>query len=112
NLLGWIKLLQRSCDRKPVVALHGALFGLRNRNSCDGAVGAAVLSDKSVRIRKYLVAGGSVERSAFRVLDAGIEIQSSPLGSPSIVNAVGTRQRIDIFVIEAKVSGEQPEFRR
>ena len=93
-------------DRVPVVALHGAVFRLRDGNGGDGAVGARVFADEPVRVGQDFVAGGGVERSAFGVLDARIEIERGFLGAARVVDAIGAGQRVDVFVIEIEIALE------
>ena len=51
--------------REPVIALHAAIFGLRDGHGRHRTIRPAILADKSVRVGQDFVAGGGVERTAF-----------------------------------------------
>ena len=53
------------------------------------------------------MAGGGVERSAFGILDARIEIERGFFGAAGVVDAIGAGQRINVFVIEIEIAGER-----
>src|ERR1019366_10100713 len=55
-------------------------------------------------------AGGSVERSAFGVFDAGIGVERGLFAAARVVDALGAGEGIDILVIEMEVSGKRTEF--
>ncbi len=57
------------------------------------------------------MAGGGVERSAFRILDAGIEIERGFLGAARVIDAIGAGKRIHVFVIEVEVAGKRAKLR-
>ena len=94
-------------DRVPVVALHAAIFGLRDGHGSDRTIGPAILADKSVRIGQDFVAGGGVERSAFGILDARIEVERGLLGAARVVDALFARKRVDVGGVEIEIAGER-----
>ena len=112
DFLGRIQLLERARDRVPVVALHGAIFRLRNGDGRHRAVGASIFADESVRVREDFVSGSGVERSAFAVLDARIEIERGFFRATRVVDAIGAGQGVDVFVIEIEIAGNRTELRR
>ena len=54
---------------------------------------------------------GCIEGTAIRILDARIQIQSRFLGSPRVVDALRTRKRVDVFVIEIEIARQRPQLR-
>ena len=82
------------------------VFGLRDGHGRHRAIRPPVFADEAVRIRENFVAGGGVERSAFGILDAGIEIERGFFGAAGVVDAIGAGKRVDVFVVEIEVAGE------
>jgi hypothetical protein len=80
---------------------------LRDGNGGDGAVRPAVFADEAVRVGQNFVAGGGVERSAFGILDARVEIERGFFGAAGVVDAIGAGERINVFVIEIEIAGER-----
>ena len=104
------EFFQSARDRVPVVALHGSVIGLRDGDCGHGAIGALVFADESVGVGEDFVSGGGVERSAFGVLDARIEIERGFFGAAGVVDAVGAGERVDVFVVEIEIAGELAEL--
>ena len=77
-----------------------------------GTIRTAVFADEAVRVGENFVAGGGVERSAFGILDARIEIERGFFGAAGVVDAIWAGQRINVFVIEIEIAGERAELRR
>jgi hypothetical protein len=80
---------------------------LCDRNRGDGTVRPAVFADEAVGVGQNFVAGGGVERSAFRVLDARVEVERGFFGATGVVDAIGARQGVDVFVIEIEIAGQR-----
>ena len=96
----------------PVVALHGAVVGLHDWNRDKGAERPAVLAEKPERVGQDAMAGRGVEGTALRVLDAGIVVERSLLRAAGVVNALGSRKRIDVRMKQIQVVGVLPEQSR
>src|SRR5579863_9615591 len=64
-----------------------------------------------MRVGEDFVAGGGVERSAFGILDAWIEIERGFFGAARVVDAIRARQRINVFVIEVEIARELAQLR-
>ena len=84
---------------------------MRDGNGSDRAIRPAVFADEAVRVGQNFVAGGGVERSAFGILDARIEIERGFFGAAGVVDAIGAGQGINVFVIEIEIAGERAELR-
>ena len=95
---GRIQPAQIARDREPVVALHGAVFRLRDGHGGDRTIRAAVLADESVGVGQDFVAGGGVERSAFGILDARVVVERGFLGAAGVVDALFAGQRVHVGV--------------
>ena len=65
-----------------------------------------------MRVGQNFVPGGGIERSAFRVLDAWVEIESGFLGAAGVFDAVFAGKRIDVFVVEIEIAGNLAELLR
>ena len=63
-----------------------------------------------MRVGEDLASGGGIERSAFRVLDARIEVERGFFRAAGVVDAVGAGERVDVFVIEIKIAGKLAEL--
>ena len=110
-LFGRIQPAQIARHREPVVALHGAVFRLRDGHGRDGTIRPAVLAYESVRIGQDFVAGGGVERSAFGILDARIVVERGFLGAAGVVDALFAGQRVDVGGVEIEIAGQRAELR-
>ena len=104
DLFRRIQAAQIAGDREPVVALHGAVFGLRDGHGRNRTIRPAVLADKSVRIGQHFVAGGGVERSAFGILDARVVVERGFLGAAGVVDALFAGQRVDVCGVEIEIA--------
>ena len=92
--------------RVPVVALHLAVFRLRDGDSGDRGVGTAVVADEATGVGKYLASSGGVEASSVTVLDAGIGGERGGLGAAGVVDALIAGKRVDVFVVKVEILGE------
>ena len=110
DLFGRFEFGQSAGDGIPVIALHGAGFGLRDGNGGDRAIRPAVFADEAVRVGEDFVAGGGVEGSAVGILDARIEIERGFFGAAGVVDAIGAGERVDVFVVEIEIAGELAEL--
>ena len=61
DVLGRLQLLQAARHRIPVIALHAAVFRLRDGNRRNRTIRPPVFADESVRVRENFVPGGGVE---------------------------------------------------
>ena len=64
-----------------------------------------------MRVSKDLVAGSSVERAAFRILDARIVIECGFLCSTRVANTLCARKGIDVRKIKVEIACERSELR-
>src|SRR5581483_11534327 len=92
DLLGRFQFLQRSRNRKPIIALHVAVTVLRDGNSGQRTIGSPIFADEAVRVCQDLMSGGSVERATVGVLNARISVQGRLFGAARILNALLARQ--------------------
>ncbi len=68
--------------------------------------------DETVRVGEDFLAGGSVKRTAFGVLDAGVVVERGFLGAARVVDAFFSRQRIHVGGVEIEIAGERAQLRR
>ena len=97
HLLGRFQRPEIARHREPVIALHGAALGLRDGNGGNRAIRTPVLADEPMRVGQNLVAGGGIERSAFGILDARIEIERGLLRAARVVDALCAGKRINVW---------------
>jgi len=64
--------------------------------------------DEPMRVRQNLVSRSRVERSAFGVLDARVEIERSLFRSPRVIDTLRPRQRINVLVIKIEIAVSEP----
>jgi len=112
HLFGGFQPAQSARYGEPIISLHRAVFVLRNGNRGNRAVRPAIFADETVRVGENLVAGGGVERSAFGILDAGIEIECSFFGAAGVVDSIWAGQGIHVFVVKVEIAFERAELRR
>src|SRR5204863_9414511 len=86
-LLRRFQAVEASRHGKPVVTLHGAVFGLRDGHGGNRAVRTPVFAHETMRVGQNFVAGGSVERAAFGILDARIVIECGSLCPARVADA-------------------------
>ena len=55
--------------------------------------------------------GGSVERSAFGVLDARIEVERGFFCAACIIDALLARKRVNVRIKKIEIAGDRAEFR-
>src|SRR5207249_6221827 len=103
---------ETSCDGKPVVALHGAVLVLGDGHGGNRAIRAPVFTHETMRVSKDLVAGSSVERAAFRILDARIVIERGFRCSTRVANTLCARKGLDGRKIRFEIAGGRSELRR
>ncbi len=77
--------------RVPVVALHVAVFVLRDGRGGEAAVAAAVFAEEAAGVHHDLVGGGGVEVAAAGVLDAGVVGECGGFGAAGDLDALGGR---------------------
>ena len=59
-----------------------------------------------MRVSENFVAGSSVERSAFGVLDARVEVERGFLGAACVRDAFFTRKRIHVGRVKIEIAGK------
>src|ERR1700733_11306008 len=64
-----------------------------------------------MRVSQNFVAGGGVKRSAFRILDARVEIKRRFFGAAGVVEGIRAGPGINILVIKVEVTGERAQLR-
>src|SRR5262249_27816094 len=67
-------------------------------------------ADKAVRVGENFASGSGVERATFGVLDARIEVECGFFGAARVLDALGSGQRVDIFVEKVEIAGELAEL--
>ncbi len=55
--------------------------------------------------------GGSVERAAFRILDARVVVERSFLGAASVVDALFAGQRVDVGRVKIEIARQRAKLR-
>ena len=65
-----------------------------------------------MRIGQNFVPGRGVERSAFGILDARIEIQRGLFRATRVFDAIRAGQRINVFVIEREIARQRNPIER
>ena len=106
DMLGGIEAAQLARDREPVIALHRAVFSLRNGDGGNRTIRPPVFADEAVRVGEDFVPSGGIERSAVRVLDARVEIERGFFGAARVVDAFFAGQRIDVGGIKIEIAGK------
>ena len=75
DMLRRFQTAQAARHRKPVIALHAAVFALRDGNGGDRTIRALVFAYESVGVGQDFVPSGSIERAAVGILDARVVIE-------------------------------------
>ena len=111
HVLGRFQPAKAAGDRKPVIALLGAIVRLRNGHRREGTVRTLVFADESMRVCQNLVSGRGFERTAFGILDARIVIECSLLGASGVADAFFSGKRVNIRRVQIEVAGNRSQLR-
>src|SRR5205823_1832136 len=111
HLLRRIQAAETSRHGKPVVTLHCAVLGSRNGHGGNRTVRTTVLAYETMRVGEDLVAGSSVERAPFGILDARIVIERGFFCPTRIADAFCAWKGIDVRKVKVKIAWQRSELR-
>jgi hypothetical protein len=63
-----------------------------------------------MRVGQHFAASGGIERAAFGILDPRVGIEGGFFCAAGIFDALGPRQRVDVLVVEIKITGQRAEL--